>query len=349
MNGFFNVHKPGGLTSHDVIDRIRRASHVRRVGHAGTLDPAAEGVLLVCVGPATRLSEYLMAGEKSYRATIRLGVSTTTDDAAGEVIATTDATGISLQQVEAALAGQVGCVSQVPPMYSALKVAGKPLYELARAGIEIERAARQIEIHEIKVVDWQSTRLVTEIRCGKGTYVRTIAHDLGARLGCGAHLEHLLRTAVGRWAVADAVPLDLLLDALRAGEAGRYLQPPDAAVEGMFAVTASAGAEARLTRGSYWRPLNPDERPEVNTFGRVYSEAGVFLGVAAFDVATDHWQPIKVLVPATPVGHERVAADEIPCSPDVGQHDEELPAVDCQRDRSLDKVELQDVTQHETS
>ncbi|HZS39008.1 MAG TPA: tRNA pseudouridine(55) synthase TruB [Polyangia bacterium] len=208
MNGVLVVDKPRGPTSFDVVARVRRATGVKRVGHAGTLDPMASGVLPVCVGEATKLVPFLMAGEKVYVAEARLGVTTDTFDADGKILDERDASHVTRAEVEAALAGFVGAIRQVPPMHSALRVGGKRLYELAREGVEIEREPRDVHIFEARVDDFTDGRVRFTIRCGKGTYVRSLAADLGARLGTGAHLIALRRTRVGRFTVEQAIPLD---------------------------------------------------------------------------------------------------------------------------------------------
>lgn len=221
MFSFLNINKPLGLTSHDVVARVRRMlrehdlKHVK-VGHAGTLDPLATGVLVVCLGAATRLSEYVMNHDKTYRASITLGVETETYDAEGKIVSVVDASHINRADVERALAAYVGEIAQVPPMYSAIKQGGKKLYDLARAGQVVERAPRPVTIHAITVETFQAIKpespsVVCEIRCSAGTYIRSLAHDLGAALGVGAHLTGLERTASGAFAVDDAVTLEQLV------------------------------------------------------------------------------------------------------------------------------------------
>ncbi len=199
-DGILIIDKPSGLTSHDVVNRVRRATKIRQVGHAGTLDPMATGVLVVCLGQATRVSEYLLGHDKAYRATIRLGIETNTYDADGEIVATHDVN-VDRAEVERALAQFVGEIQQVPPMYSAIKRDGQKLYELARQGIEIERAARSVIIHSIELRDYQAPDATIDVRCSAGTYIRSIAHDLGAALGTGGHLIDL--TAHGGRSIYD--------------------------------------------------------------------------------------------------------------------------------------------------
>jgi len=208
--GVLNVNKPPGLTSHDVVQRLRRLTGQRRVGHAGTLDPLASGVLVVAFGWATRIVEYLAALPKVYRATVRLGVTTDTWDAEGQVVRQAEAASVTREALEAVLPEFVGRLLQVPPMYSALKQHGKPLYRLARQGISVEREPREIEVQTLDLEDWRPPDVVLRVRCSKGTYVRALAHDLGERLGAGAYLSALERTAVGHFDIESAVSLEAL-------------------------------------------------------------------------------------------------------------------------------------------
>jgi tRNA pseudouridine55 synthase len=210
MNGVVVIDKPGGLTSFDVVARVRRALGERRVGHAGTLDPMATGILPVCVGEATKLVPFLMGGDKEYEAEVRLGVTTDTLDAMGTVVAETRADHLSRADVEALLPRFRGRILQRPPMHSALRVDGKRLYELARQGLEVEREARPVEVHALEVTAWAPARLGLRVRCGKGTYIRSLAADLGDALGVGAHLTALRRTRVGAFGLDRAVAIDTL-------------------------------------------------------------------------------------------------------------------------------------------
>ncbi len=204
--GVLNIDKPKGLTSHDVVARVRKAAEIRRVGHAGTLDPLARGVLVVCLGKATRLIEYLMNTHKSYVATVEFGIVTNTWDAEGEVTERWDKD-LSLSHIEEVLGCFRGPIEQVPPMYSAIKHKGEPLYRLARKGIEVEREARSVEIHRLEIREWRPPDLVIEVECSKGTYIRSLAHDLGRAVGSGAYLADLTRTAVGPFCLEQAIPL----------------------------------------------------------------------------------------------------------------------------------------------
>jgi tRNA pseudouridine55 synthase len=214
-DGLVVVDKPGGMTSHDVVSRVRRLAGTRKVGHAGTLDPMATGVLVLGVNRATRLLGHLMLTEKRYDATIRLGVATTTDDAEGEVVATASTAGLDEAAIRAAAAEFVGDLMQVPTAVSAIKVDGKRAYQRVREGEDVELAARPVTVHELEVTDVRAsdgTELDVSVRCSSGTYIRAIARDLGARLGVGGHLTALRRTAVGPYDLAVAHSLDELAD-----------------------------------------------------------------------------------------------------------------------------------------
>lgn len=210
--GFLNIDKPRGITSHDVVARLRRVTGTRKIGHAGTLDPMATGVLVLCLGAATRLSEYVMASTKRYRAQVLLGVETDSYDADGQVVATTDAAQITRADLERILPQFVGEIAQLPPIYSAIKRDGKKLYELARAGKDVELEPRAVTIHALEVVDWSGPSFTLDVTCSPGTYIRSLAHDLGAALRVGAHLTGLVRTASGHFTLDNAVSLATILN-----------------------------------------------------------------------------------------------------------------------------------------
>ena len=215
MNGILNINKPAGMTSHDVVGRVRRIAHLKRVGHAGTLDPDATGVLLVCLGQATRLSDYLADEGKEYQAVLALGRTTTTEDASGEVLTEADASRITQADLAALLPRLTGDIQQIPPMVSAVHHEGKRLYELARAGVTVERAARTIRIDAIDLLDFTPGTLAyatLDVACGKGTYIRTLCADLGAALGGGGHMAALRRTRVGAFTADAATSLDALTE-----------------------------------------------------------------------------------------------------------------------------------------
>ena len=242
-HGLVVVDKPAGITSHDVVARCRRIFGQRQVGHGGTLDPAATGVLVLGLGGATRLLRFLGVLPKLYEGEVVLGVETTTLDAEGETVATHDMAGVTLDDVRAAAAAFVGEIHQVPPMVSAVKVGGRRLHELARAGVEVDRAARPVVVHRFDVGPGSEPGvLAISVECSSGTYVRALAADLGAALGGGAHLRWLRRTAVGPFGLARARPLDEVgLDAVL---------PPLEAVAHLSRVTVDPGTAARVSHGA---------------------------------------------------------------------------------------------------
>jgi tRNA pseudouridine55 synthase len=223
------VDKPVGMTSFDVVRRVRRAARVKRVGHGGTLDPLASGVLPVCLGEATKLAQFLLDADKEYTFTVCFGVETDTDDAAGAVTARADAAAVDAAAVERALPAFRGAITQVPPVYSALKRAGRPLYDYARAGEAVTAEPRAVRVHALELVAFRGPADVDlRVRCSKGTYVRALARDVGRALGVGGHVTALRRTRSGPFALAEAQPLDDVVAALQGGEAAR-LHPVDLA------------------------------------------------------------------------------------------------------------------------
>jgi tRNA pseudouridine55 synthase len=229
LEGVLLVDKPGEHTSHDVVARLRGKLRMKRIGHAGTLDPMATGLLVVLVGKATRLSQYLVSVDKEYEGSIELGKVTDSQDADGQVMETRPVPPLTEQELEAAVRGFVGDQYQTPPMYSAIKIDGVPLYKKARRGEEVEREPRFIRVMSWEVTRFGLPRFEFRLRCSKGTYVRTLAHDLGQKLGSGAYLASLRRTAVGSFRVAQALTLDQI-EALSLSEIEQRLIPPHAAV-----------------------------------------------------------------------------------------------------------------------
>jgi len=297
-NGILNVCKPRGWTSLDVVRLVRRYSHVRRVGHAGTLDPAAEGVLPVCLGQATRLVEYLLDYPKSYRARIRLGIVTDTYDAEGTVVSTADPSSVTRKMVEQLLPAFTGEVTQVPPMFSALKRDGVPLYRYARAGKTVEREPRPVRIYRLELIDFEPPTLTVEMECGRGVYLRTFAHDLGEHLECGAHLEHLVRLSVGPFSLDSAVGIEELRNAFDEGSWGDLLHPLDSVLLNRHAAIlgeqnqqlAAWGRTVELT------PVHP-ERIRVLTEGalcRAYSLDGLLVALLRYQGDSFLWRPEKV-------------------------------------------------------
>jgi len=275
MDGVLVVDKPAGPTSHDIVDRVRRALREKRVGHTGTLDPFATGVLALCVGKATRLARFLAGGTKEYRACVRLGFATTTDDLTGEPIGEPAATQVAPEALRAALAALVGRYDQVPPAFSARHVSGRRSYELARRGEAAARPATAVTVHAIELVSFAGDRLEVDVRCSAGTYVRAIARDLGERLGVGAHLTALRRTRSGEFDLAQAVPGDDLT------EAPRRLIPMAALLPELPVVKVPA-ASLKLVRDG--RELGPEAvsgfPSEALARVRLLDEAGSLIGLA---------------------------------------------------------------------
>jgi tRNA pseudouridine55 synthase len=275
IDGVLLLDKPFGITSNAALGRVKRAFRAQKGGHTGTLDPLATGLLPICRGAATRFAGALLDARKRYVATVRLGIATTTQDAEGEVVASRDAT-FAASELRAAIARRVGPQRQTPPAHSALKRDGRPYYAYARAGIEIERTPRPIEIHSLELLDWSPPDATVDIECSKGTYVRSFAADLGEELGCGAHLSSLRRTATGSFDVADAVTLDAIE---RMDDAARLvcLRPVDTLLAGIPRLELTATAAFDLACG---RPSTIDASPGRY---RVYGPAGHFLGLAEVD------------------------------------------------------------------
>jgi tRNA pseudouridine55 synthase len=288
LTGILNLDKPPALTSHDVVNMVRRIAGQKQVGHAGTLDPAATGVLLVCLGKATRVAEYLMAGRKRYRARITLGITTDTDDAEGQILSTSECPSLSQDDLEAYLTRFVGSIQQVPPTYSAIKKQGEAAYKKARRGEAVSLEPRLVEIDEIVLLDWTPPQLVAEVACGPGTYMRALARDLGEAIGCGAHLSSLVRLQSGRFRLQDAISLERAEEAFAHGEEAHLLSPPDEALLHVPALILSA-EQARAVRHGQWIAA-----PAGKGVSRAYSPDGEFLAILDWDEERGQWHPKKV-------------------------------------------------------
>jgi tRNA pseudouridine55 synthase len=295
VDGILNVNKERGMTSHDVVQRVRRASGQRHTGHAGTLDPAAEGVLLVCLGKATRVVEYLMDSRKRYRAHVTFGAVSDTGDSEGSVVSRVPEVTLDRASIERALESFQGRILQVPPMFSALKRGGQSLYQLARKGIEVPREARPVDIFSIALVDWQPPVAVIDVACSRGTYIRTLAMDLGEALGCGAYLSGLIRTASGHFSVEDAVCLGDVEKAFRDGVGEDLLYPLDEALLDVPAVVVGDDSAKRLRDGQI---LTLDAMvgadASVGQLCRAYDRNGAILALLEYDADQQAWRPKKV-------------------------------------------------------
>lgn len=287
MLGFLNLDKPVGMTSHDVVAAVRRGIHLKKIGHAGTLDPLATGILIICIDKATRLSEFVMAHTKTYVADLWLGVETDTYDAEG-TITRTDSRPIQSEQVEAALLGFIGDIQQVPPMYSAIKQDGKKLYDLARQGRTVERPARPITIYALELMNWQFPRCQVQVVCSAGTYIRSLAYDIGQIVGVGAHLAGLRRTRSGNFDLANAVPFDTLREAMAAGNWEQYLVSPEVALADIPRVDLNAEQSLMVQQGRFL---------EVDAVGQVvqaYNPDGQLIALLE-PHDSQIWKPMKVL------------------------------------------------------
>ena len=227
MDGILNINKPGGSTSFSMVSLVRRLSGQRRVGHAGTLDPIADGVLPVCIGKGTRVVEFLLEAHKSYRAVIELGKTTDSHDADGKITSEADCSLISRSQLERALDSFRGEIQQTPPMFSAIKHNGQRLYQLAREGITVERESRPATIYNLELIDFQLPLVTLEVECSRGTYIRSLAHDLGELLGCGAYIKELTRTRYGAFDIKDAVSPQQLEEAFSGNGWQKLVYPVD--------------------------------------------------------------------------------------------------------------------------
>jgi len=273
MTGIVVVDKPRDWTSHDVVAKLRRVYGTRRIGHGGTLDPLATGVLPVFLGRATRAAELLAAADKQYVAGLRFGLTTDTQDVTGRVLSAAGPLP-ARAEIEAVLPRFLGEQEQVPPMYSALKKNGRKLYELARQGVEVERPARTVTIRHLELLDSPAGEWALRVDCSKGTYVRTLCHDIGAALGCGAVMTSLRRTAAGAFSIEQAVPLGDIVAAFEAGEdVGRFVLPLHLLFADRPALTADPEQERRVRNGAAFRTDTPAGEY------RIFSEAGEFLAL----------------------------------------------------------------------
>jgi tRNA pseudouridine55 synthase len=289
--GFIIVNKPAGVASFAMVRLMRRLIGVKRVGHAGTLDPLASGVLPVAVGQATRFIEYLDEDSKTYAARIRFGVTTDTYDAEGRVVRETDASKLTRNDVEAALSRFIGDIVQKPPAFSAIKLAGKPLYRYAREGVAVEAASRTVHIESIDLLSFAEAEAEVRVVCGKGTYIRSLAHDAGASLGCGGHLSALERTRSGGFEIANARTPDELSTLASEGRLDEALLAVDRAVERRAAAILGEAHEHDVRTG---RDVRLEATGE-SELCRAYALDGAFLGV--LESAGDGlWHPAKVAV-----------------------------------------------------
>ncbi|MFZ6029894.1 MAG: tRNA pseudouridine(55) synthase TruB [Chloroflexota bacterium] len=298
VSGVLVVDKPMGLTSHDVVQIIRRGTGIRRAGHTGTLDPRASGVLVILVGPAVRLSEYVSASKKRYQATLHLGSTTDTYDLEGEITSTAPVDDITEERFEEALQQFIGEIRQMPPQYSAIKVQGRRAYDMARNGEEAPLEPRIINVYSLEVLEWAPPEVVIDVYCSSGTYVRSLANDLGQALGCGAHLVGLRRTMSGRFTLRDAIPLRRLQEAFNDGTWYKHLIPAAEAL-GDWKMVELDGDQVELIRHGHRIPTGEDiSEWEHNENGQIWvrgvSEQGDLVALLLMDEEAKEWQPKKV-------------------------------------------------------
>ena len=296
MDGILNINKPSGNTSFSIVSMVKRLIQERRVGHAGTLDTTASGVLPVCFGRGTRVIEFLLEASKVYRAKIELGVATDTHDATGRIIQQGDHTKVSREQVERALNSFRGLIWQTPPMYSALKHHGQRLYRLARAGITVRRKSRPARIYRLELIDFKPPLVTVEIECGRGTYIRSLAHDLGELLGCGAHVKELTRLSYGPFNIGESVSLPQLEGAFQNHNWQHLVYPIDVVLHHWSAVVVGDEQERIIKNGGYLVMEDDQVEFDGEKRCRAYSQDGCFLAVLCFNTERGWWQPKKVFV-----------------------------------------------------
>lgn len=279
VHGVFLLDKPQGVSSNDIMQKVKRLFKANKAGHTGALDPLATGMLPICLGEATKFSQFLLDSDKRYVVTAKLGERTDTSDAEGQVVQSREVN-VAEADILAALSAFRGEILQVPTMFSALKHNGKPLYEYARAGITVEREARPITIFEIKFIDYQAPFLTLEVHCSKGTYIRTLVDDLGEALGCGSHVTMLRRLAVADYPIEEMMPIEdlvLLADSFPSGELDRLLLPMDTAVASLPQLNLTAEQTKAVRFGQRVKFENPQA---LSGLVRLFSENGQFLGIA---------------------------------------------------------------------
>lgn len=304
MDGILNIYKPTGPTSFGIVSAVKRLTGEKRVGHAGTLDPAASGVLPVCLGRATRISEYFMDASKTYRAEIELGKTTDTYDSEGVVTSENNSSKIDRKKLETALEQFRGVIQQVPPVYSALKHQGRPYYKLARAGIQVEIKSRPVTVYSIEIIDWNPPLITLDVTCGKGTYIRSLAHDLGQQLGCGAYMKNLIRRRCGIFSIENAVSPEELRNAVTNDYLNKYIYPVDSVLQHLRKVVVNEDIRQKMKNGQSLvieSGEGEDIVAEEATSSkatiircRAYSTDGYFLGILRFDPENKQWRPEKI-------------------------------------------------------
>lgn len=303
-HGIINIYKEPGYTSHDVVAKLRGILRQKKIGHTGTLDPAAEGVLPVCLGKGTKLCDMLTDKRKTYRAVMLLGTETDTQDTTGTVLQERDTSALTKEQVRAAVLSFIGPYAQIPPMYSALKINGKKLYELAREGKEVERKARQVEIYSLEIEDMSLPRVTMSVCCSKGTYIRTLCHDIGNTLGCCGCMEKLIRTKVDRFEIGQSLRLGEVERLAKEGRLADKIVPVDQMFSSFPEFTSEGEELDRLLHNgnffasefiqeekiSEWRKEGQELRI------RVYDSGRKFVGIYFYAEEENKWKPRKIFL-----------------------------------------------------
>ncbi|ONI42268.1 tRNA pseudouridine(55) synthase TruB [Candidatus Epulonipiscium fishelsonii] len=298
MDGILNILKPKGFTSHDVVAKCRGILKIKKIGHTGTLDPDAWGVLPICIGKATKVVSYLTDVDKCYQAEVILGVNTTTEDITGEIVETFPVN-VTKEQIQNVVDSFIGEYTQVPPMYSAIKINGVRLYELARKGITIERPARTVYIYNCEIIEWISeNRFKINVHCSKGTYIRTLCTDIGKKLGCGAHMGDLVRTKVGRFILADSITLeelqDLVINLNKKGAEINQLYKIEELFEDYPILTVKQTASKRLYNGNFLSLEDINEELPLDKKLRIYDANDKFIGL--YNIQDDIIKPEKMFL-----------------------------------------------------
>ena len=310
INGIINIYKEKGYTSHDVVAKMRGILRIKKIGHTGTLDPEAEGVLPVCIGKATKVVDLIVEKDKSYEAILKLGIVTDTQDMTGNILRSRQVD-VDLAEIKEAAKGFIGGYNQIPPMYSALKVNGKKLYELARQGIEIERKPRWIDIQDIQILEYnpQEAEARILVGCGKGTYIRTLLYDIGEQLGCGGAMKSLLRTRVGGFKIEDAIRLNELEDYLQQDVINDYIIKVDEMFSSYPKVIVNDRYNKLIYNGNAFRTEHLDnlddfmmaidqksDPMEASVSVRVYDSEGIFIGVYRYDLQDKRFKVEKMFL-----------------------------------------------------
>ena len=295
VTGVLPIDKPPDLTSHDVVARVRRRLNIRKVGHTGTLDPLATRVLVLCLGRATRLSSYLASHDKTYSAHIRLGIRTSTLDAEGEVVARCDRVPTDVSVVRSAVGSFVGDIEQIPPMFSARKVDGRRLYQLARAGADVARRPSRVRIFRIDIEDFSPPELHLTVSCSKGTYIRTLADDIGSELGCGAYLAGLRRTSAGPVRLDECVTLSRLDSVASREELRPYLLDPNRLLRDLPRLNLNAAQAGCFIHGNAVANVKDGTALESGQLARALHPEGVLLGIGRWKADDGILKPVRVL------------------------------------------------------